>query len=444
MAKPPVMPERVNVLLVGGGGREHALAWKLSQSKRLGKLWSIGGSNAAIDELSTRCPQEMDIKQPFHLNRWCEQEQISLIIVGPEGPLADGIADALAAPDRLVFGPKRAGARLEADKAWAKQLMRQAAVPTAEARVFEREADARTYIEAHEEPCVIKAAGLAAGKGVILCDTQDEAMAAMESIMVDRAYGDAGATILVEERITGQEVSVLALVDGRTIWLLDPAQDHKPVGEGDTGPNTGGMGAYTPAPVLDEEAMSVVEREVFVPIVDAMRRDGIEYRGVLYAGLMLTPGGPKVLEFNCRLGDPECQPLLARLKGDLVEICWATAAGTLDDVSVEFDDRTACCVVMCSAGYPGDYEKGRVITGIDAAEALSGDGGTVKVFHAGTRRSGNDIVTSGGRVLGVTALANDLQSARDLANRACEAIQFDGAFYRHDIGDRVLAKESAS
>jgi len=257
--------------------------------------------------------------------------------------------------------------------------------------------------------------------------------------MVQREFGDAGNQLLVEEKLTGQELSVLALVDGRHIWILDPAQDHKQVGEGDTGPNTGGMGAYCPTPLMDRSTLEVIEREVFVPTVDALRREGIEYRGVLYAGLMLTPAGPKVLEFNCRFGDPECQPLMARLKGDLVEILWATATGTLANVELDFDNRIACCVVMCSAGYPGSYEKGKTITGIDEAQAMSDGGGEVIVFHAGTAINQNgELVTNGGRVLGVTALAKDLPSARDLANAACEKIHFDGAFFRRDIGDRVL------
>lgn len=430
-------PDRANVLLVGGGGREHALAWKLRQSPRLGRLWIAGGGNAALAELGDACPVELDARRPFHAQRWCEREAIDLVVIGPEAPLAAGLADALAAERRMVFGPGRAGARLEADKAWAKKLMRQAAVPTADARVFERLEVAREYFEAHEEPCVVKASGLAAGKGVVVCDDGAAAIAAVEEMMGARTFGDAGATVVVEERLDGAEVSILALVDGRTIWLLDPAQDHKQRDEGDRGPNTGGMGAYAPTPAIDRETLRVVEREVFVPIVDAMKREGIEYRGVLYAGLMLTLAGPKVLEFNCRFGDPECQPLMRRLEGDLVEICWATAAGTLDEVEIAFDERTSCCVVMCSEGYPGRVRSGLPIEGIDEAEAL----GDVVVFHAGTKRDESGrVVTAGGRVLGVTAVADDLLSARNLANRACERIRFDGAFWRRDIGDRVLQR----
>ena len=256
--------------------------------------------------------------------------------------------------------------------------------------------------------------------------------------MKDRAFGDAGSTILIEEFMTGQEISVLALVDGGTIWVLDLCQDHKQVGEGDVGPNTGGMGAYCPADLLDEEMLKFVEREILVPAVDAMRRDGIEYRGVLYAGIMLTPAGPKVLEFNCRFGDPETQPLMARFKGDLVDVLWRTTVGELDAAEIEFDDNVANCVVMCSEGYPNSYEKGCPITGIDAAESEK----DIVVFHAGTDCSLGDLRTSGGRVLGVTALADDIETARKRANTACEKIHFDGAFWRTDIGCRLGAAKA--
>jgi phosphoribosylamine--glycine ligase len=439
MPKPLPCPDRCSVLLVGGGGREHALAWKLSQSRRLGRLWATDTGNPGIADLAQACPVAVDARRPFHIQRWCERESIDLVIVGPEAPLAEGLADALAADGRLVFGPTKAGARIESDKVWAKQLMRSAAVPTADGRTFTDREAAREYVVARDQACVVKAAGLAAGKGVFVCDGPDEALAALDVIMGERAFGDAGTQVIIEERLEGQEVSVLALVDGHTIWVLDPAQDHKQVGEGDTGPMTGGMGAYCPAPLLDEKMLARVQRDILVPTVDAMRRDGIDYRGVLYAGLMLTPAGPKVLEFNCRFGDPECQPMMARLKGDLIEICWATAAGGLDDVQIDFDPRTACCVVMCSEGYPGSYPTGRPIAGLEHAAAVAG-AGRVNIFHAGTRRTeAGELVTAGGRVLSVTALGADLREARDLANEACDQIRFEGAFFRRDIGDRVLA-----
>jgi len=442
------LPNRVNVLLIGSGGREHALAWKLRQSPRLGTLWlAEGATNVGLRGLGTPTPRgEVDLKNLFRTQRFCQRNEIQLVVIGPEGPLAAGAADGLAAPGRLVFGPVKAAARLEADKAFAKQVMRSAAIPTAEARVFDDPASATRYVQAHDAPCVVKASGLAAGKGVVVCDDAGEAIAAIERIMVRREFGDSGSTILIEERLSGPEVSVLALVDGQTFWVLDPCQDHKRIGEGDTGPNTGGMGAYCPAPILGPAQLERVQREVLVPVVNALARDGIAYRGVLYAGLMLTPAGPKVLEFNCRFGDPECQVLLPRMKCDLVEVLWATAAGSLADAAIEFDTRTSCCVVMASEGYPDTAPpagragetagaRGRVITGLDQLAALAGPDEELVVFHSGTALNAKDeIVTAGGRVLSVTALARDLEAARALANAACERIAFHGSQWRRDIG----------
>ncbi|MEE9210752.1 MAG: phosphoribosylamine--glycine ligase, partial [Kiloniellales bacterium] len=377
-------PDRTNVLLIGGGGREHAIAHSLSRSPRLGDLWLTDPANAGLGRLGRRISQPVDLSNVFMMQRWCDRNEIDLVVVGPEAPLAEGITDALTSDRRRVFGPSKAAAQIESNKAFAKKLMRHAAIPTADARIFDQPERARAYIDAHDEPCVVKAAGLAGGKGAIVCDTPAEALEAIQRLLVSRDFGDAGATILIEEKLIGQEVSVLALVDGRSIWLLDPCQDHKQLGEADTGPNTGGMGAYCPTPLLDASALDAVQRQIIVPAVDALRREGIEYRGVLYAGLMLTPAGPKVLEFNCRFGDPECQALLMRLEGDLLEILWAASTGALDDITIRFDSRTACCVVMCSEGYPGACEKVRVITGIEAAEALGCDLEEVRVFHAGT------------------------------------------------------------
>lgn len=442
MPKPVPCPNPCNVLLIGGGGREHALAWKIRQSPRLGTLWLTDPGNGGMAKLGKPCPRKWDTGKGniFHLCRWCDEQNIHLVVVGPEVPLAEGIADALATPERRVFGPTAAAARLEADKAFAKTLMKQGSIPTADARKFTRADAAREYINAHDEPCVVKACGLAAGKGAIVCETPAEAMDAMERMLVHHEFGEAGDTILIEEKLSGQEVSVLALVDGRTIWLLDTCQDHKQRDAGDTGPNTGGMGAYCPAPVLDAETLGIVEREILVPTIDALRREEIEYRGILYAGLMLTPAGPRVIEFNCRFGDPECQALMARLKSDLIELLWATATGTLEHIdTIEFDQRTAACVVMCSGGYPDKYEKKKPITGLDKAAATDSGEGEIVIFHAGTTIDHTgELVTNGGRVLGVTALADDLRSARDLANAACDRIHFSGSFFRRDIGDRVL------
>jgi phosphoribosylamine--glycine ligase len=435
-------PGSCNVLLIGGGGREHALAWQLRKSPRLGTLWLNNPGNAGLAKLGKPCPHPFNHKNLFQLQRWLEKADIDLIIVGPETPLAEGIVDLLQTEKTLVFGPTKAAARLESDKAFAKTTMRQASIPTAEGRVFDNVEFAREYLAARDEPCVVKAAGLAGGKGAIVCQDTAEAREAVETIMVQRAFGEAGDQIIIEDKLSGQEISMLALVDGRTIWMLDPCQDHKQVGEGDVGQNTGGMGAYCPTPLIDEALLHFCEREVMVPAVDALRRDGIEYRGVLYAGLMLTPAGPKVLEFNCRFGDPECQALMARFDGDLLNVIWSTCTGALANVEFGFSKEHAVCVSICSAGYPGAYEKGLPITGIAEAEALTDEDGTVTVFHAGTTINHNGVlVTAGGRVLSVTATAKDLSSARDLANAACAKIHFDGAFHRTDIGDRVLVKQ---
>jgi phosphoribosylamine--glycine ligase len=334
-----------------------------------------------------------------------------------------------------VFGPSKAGAQLEWDKAFAKQVMRAASVPTADGRVFTDAEQALAYVDTRVDGCVVKATGLCAGKGVVVCKTIPEARRAVEDCLVRKVFGDAGATILIEELLDGPEVSVLALCDGQSFWILDPAQDHKRVGEGDTGPNTGGMGAFSPTPKATDDLLRIVQRDVLVPTVDALKRMDIPFRGVLYAGLMVTPAGPKVLEFNTRFGDPETQPIMARLKGDLVELCWATATGQLSDVELSFDRRAACCVVICSKGYPGSYPKGLEITGLDEARATEhAPGEEIVIFHAGTTRKNGKIVTNGGRVLGVTALADTVERASALASEAAAKIHFDGAFYRRDIG----------
>ena len=430
----------MNVLMIGGGGREHALGWKLKQSKRCGKVFFLPG-NAGTAQVGRNVSIDLSpvtTKAVDEISRFCRQNKVGLVVIGPEDPLAEGLADRLTAEGLKVFGPSREAAQLEADKGWAKQLMRSASVPTAESRTFTSPDTALSYVRAHETPVVVKAAGLAKGKGVIVCGNAQEAEQAVKRIMIDLAYGEAGRKVVVEERLVGEEVSILALVDGRNIYVMEPAQDHKPVGEGDTGPNTGGMGAYTPIPkeagLMDEATMARVEREVLVPTVDALRREGVEYRGVLYAGMMLTAGGPKVLEFNCRFGDPECQPLMARLRGDLLGAMLATADGDLERADLSWDARVACCVVICSGGYPGEYRKGLPIHGLDEAASME----DVFVFHAGTADRDGEVVTAGGRVLNVVALGRDLAEARDRANAACEKIHFEGAFYRHDIGDRVL------
>jgi phosphoribosylamine--glycine ligase len=431
-------------MVIGNGGREHALGWKIKQSPRCDKLYFAPGNGGTADlgENVAISPDRVDTKLADEIRFFCRDHEIELVVIGPEDPLAQGLADRLAQPDSAVFGPKLTvfgpsadAARLEADKAYSKQLMRAASIPTAEARIFDNAEAAISFAKEHETPLVVKAAGLAKGKGVIVCDDADQAVQAVKTIMTDRAFDDAGDTVVIEERLVGQEISVLALVDGRTIYVLDPAQDHKQAHEGDTGPNTGGMGAYCPTPLVDDDLMSQIEREILVPTIDALRRDSVEYRGVLYAGLMLTAGGPKVIEFNCRFGDPEVQPLMMRLQGDLVDLLIATATRGLENADLNWDPRCCCCVVMASGGYPGDYEKGKPITGIEDAEADE----DVKVFHAGTTRTRDgQLVTAGGRVLDVCAMGADLAEAQQKANAACDKIHFEGAWFRRDIGYRVM------
>jgi phosphoribosylamine---glycine ligase len=421
----------MNVLLIGGGGREHALAWKLKQSPRLGKLFCMPG-NAGTALLAQNVPGDPD--NPAEVVKFAQGNNIGLVIVGPEDPLTRGVVDALTAVGIHAFGPTAAGARLEGDKVYAKELMRHRSIPTAEARVFTKYRDARAFVATRDAPVVIKASGLAKGKGVVVCTDPADGLIALEKIMVQRVFGAAGDTVLVEERLTGHEVSVLCFVDGLTIYVMDSAQDHKAIGEGDTGPNTGGMGAYSPTTLLDEKLLRQVESEILVPIVDAMRTSGVVYKGVLYAGLMLTAGGPKVLEFNCRFGDPETQPLLMRLKTDLLDICEAVVTDKLDTITLKWDPRPAVCTVMAAGGYPGEYQTGKVITGLEEAAKLP----DVAVFHGGTRLAGGNVVTAGGRVLGVTAIGQDLAAARERCYQAVDRIHFDGAYCRRDIGAKAL------
>ncbi len=423
----------MDVLLIGSGGREHAIAWKLRQSKQLGKLY-IAPGNAG----TALCGQNVAIKDNdvAALVDFAKEKKVGLAIVGPEDPLAAGLVDALEAVGVKAFGPSGAAAQLEADKVFAKQLMRSCAVSTAEARVFDRFEEAKAYIASRDEPVVVKAAGLAKGKGVIVCDDPADGILAAEKIMVDRAFGAAGDKVVVEDKLLGEEASILAFVDGRNIYLMESSQDHKPIGEGDTGPNTGGMGAYSPAPVVNENMMNKITREILVPVVDAMNRQGTPYKGVLYAGLMITSGGPRVLEFNVRFGDPETQPILMRLQSDLLEVCLAACEGRLEEITLRWDPRPAVCVVMASGGYPGDYEKGKVITGLEKAQELE----DVAVFHAGTREDNGDVVTSGGRVLGVTALGADVAAAQARAYEAVDCIQFEGAYCRRDIADKAIRR----
>lgn len=426
----------MKVLVIGSGGREHALAWKLAKSPRLEHLYCAPG-NPGTAQIGHNVP--LDVDDSAAVVRFCREQHIELVIVGPEDPLCHGLVDDLGAAGIRAFGPNKEAARLEGDKAFAKELMRHRSIPTADARVFTKYRDARTYVASRDAAVVIKAAGLAKGKGVIVCDDPAEGILAVEKIMVQRVFGSAGDTVLVEEKLTGQEVSVLSFVDGHTIYVMESAQDHKPIGDGDTGPNTGGMGAYSPTRLLDDRTLRQVEAEVLVPILDALRTEGITYKGVLYAGLMLTAAGPKVLEFNCRFGDPETQPLLMRLRSDLLEVCLAVVEERLEGVTLEWDPRPSVCVVMSAGGYPGAYESGKVISGLGEAAKLE----DVVVFHAGTKQLGDKVVTAGGRVLGVTALGPTLDTAQHLAYEAASRIHFDAAYYRKDIGAKGFGPQRA-
>ena len=421
----------MNVLLIGSGGREHSIAWKLAQSKNLDKLYTAPG-NPGTAQYGQNIP--VGPEDTEKLLDFARQNKVELVVVGPEDPLAAGIVDKFESAGIKAFGPSGKAAQLEADKAFAKQLMRSSSVSTAESRIFDRFEDAKAYIASRDEPVVVKAAGLAKGKGVYVCDEPSDGILAAEKVMCDRIFGPAGDRIIVEDKLLGEEASILAFVDGRNIYLMESSQDHKPIGDGDTGPNTGGMGAYSPAPVVTEDLMVQITREILVPTVDGMNRSGAPYKGVLYAGLMVTAGGPRVLEFNVRFGDPETQPILMRLKSDLLEVLLAVCDGTLDQVKLEWDSRPAVCVVMASGGYPDDYQKGKKITGLQEAGQLE----DVVVFHAGTKEQNGQIITSGGRVLGVTALGRTIADAKAQAYQAVDKIHFDGAYCRRDIADKAI------
>jgi phosphoribosylamine--glycine ligase len=423
----------MRILLIGGGGREHALAWKLAQSKLCQKLLAAPG-NPGIARVAECVPIPADDLEG--LLRLAKKEKVDLVVVGPEKPLIDGAADRMRAAGIATFGPGQEAAQVEGSKAWAKSVMTHFAVPTAEYRTFQRLSDALHYIDNHEEPLVVKASGIAAGKGVFVCKNQEEARRAAELILKEKAFGKAGDSVVVEERLVGEEASILALVDENAIYMLESSQDHKAVFDGDKGPNTGGMGAYSPAPVVTDRVTAQIEREILVPMVHGMKTEGAPYQGLLYAGIMVTAGGPKVLEFNCRFGDPEAQPLLVRLRSDLVEVLLATLENRLDRITLDWDERPAVCVVMASGGYPDAYEKGTEITGIDEAEKIP----DVVVFHAGTRAQDGKLFADGGRVLGVTALGEDITQARDRAYEAVRHIHFHRAHYRTDIAAKAIRR----
>lgn len=421
----------MRVLIVGGGGREHALAWKIEQSPQVDKIFCAPG-NAGIAEIAEcRDVNAEDIKALLFLAR---QEGVDLTVVGPEAPLVGGIVDVFVEEGMTIFGPSRRAALLEGSKVMAKEIMQRYGVPTASFKVFDEVEKAVTYIKRSGGPVVVKADGLAAGKGVIVADTVPEAVEALEKIMRHKAFGEAGRRVVIEERLEGEEVSVFAFVDGENYILMPEAQDHKAVFDGDKGPNTGGMGSYSPAPVFTPELKNRIEKEIFNPLLKGLRQEGIIYRGVLYAGLMITREGPKVLEFNVRFGDPETQVLMPRLKSDLAEILLSVAKGSLARTKPQWSEECAVCVVLSSRGYPGAYEKGKVISGL---EVLKGEEG-IMVFHAGTARDNNNYITSGGRVLGITACRPTLEEAVSKVYQAVEKVQFEGCHYRRDIAYRAL------
>jgi phosphoribosylamine--glycine ligase len=421
----------MKILLIGNGGREHALAWRLAQSPRVTELYATR-PNAGLAEIATGV--DLPVDDVRALMAWARDHSIDLTVVGPELPLTLGIVDLFEQANLPIWGPSEAAARLEGSKAFAKEIMVEAGVATAAYGTFHEVEAAKAWVREFGRPVVVKADGLAAGKGVILCETVDEADAAIEEMLVGGAFGAAGAEVVIEELLRGEEASFIALCDGLHVLPLASSQDHKRVGDGDTGPNTGGMGAYSPAPIVDEALEALVMEEVMLPTVRAMAERGTPFVGFLYAGLMIEAGRPKVLEFNVRLGDPETQPLMMRLESDLAGVLLAGLDGRLDEVTLQWDPRSALTVVLCSEGYPATSKKGDVIEGLDRAAEIPDS----KVFLAGARLEGDQVITNGGRVLGVTALGDTLQAAAQRAYEAVELIHWPGAHNRSDIGWRAL------
>jgi phosphoribosylamine--glycine ligase len=424
----------MKVLVVGSGGREHAMVWKLRQSARVDQIYCAPG-NAGISSLAT-CV-DIGVNEIAKLADFAEKNGVGLTLVGPEEPLTLGIVDYFTERGLRTFGPSGRAAALEGSKVFTKDLMEKYNIPTGYYKVFEDREEAVSYIQEKGAPIVVKADGLAAGKGVIVAQSVEEAIGAVDLIMVESAFGEAGRRVVVEEFLPGEEASFLAFTDGKTVVPLPSSQDHKAAYDGDQGPNTGGMGAYSPAPVVSDELHRQAMEKVMIPTVKAMAAEGRPYKGILYAGLMIQDGVAKVLEFNVRFGDPECQPLLMRLKSDLVDIVEAVIDERLDQIEIEIDERPTVCVVMASGGYPGPYKKGHVIEGLDKAGTES-----VVVFHAGTKNESGQIVTAGGRVLGVTARASSLKDAIDLAYKEVAKITWEGCFFRTDIGRKALRRQN--
>ena len=425
----------MRILLIGGGGREHALAWKLVQSPKVEKLYAAPGNPGMALLQKCECIN-LNVDDLEGVADYAEEKSIDLTVVGPEAPLVAGLADVFKRRGLPVFGPSKAAAQLEGSKAFSKELMAKYNIPTAFFKICEDIETAKAYVEEKGAPIVVKADGLAAGKGVVVAMTKAEALEAIDEMMGDHKFGAAGARLVLEEYMEGEEASLLAFTDGKTVVPMIAAQDHKRVFDGDEGPNTGGMGTYAPAPVMTDILRLKATELILKPVVEAMAKEGTPYQGCLYAGLMIKGDSVKVVEFNCRFGDPETQVVLPLLDGDLAEIMLACATGTLDKAEVAWLDKAAVCVVMASGGYPESYEKGKEITGLAAAE----EDKDVVVFHAGTKEAEGKIVTSGGRVLGVTAVDSSIKAARDRAYAAVEKIAFEKNFYRKDIAWRALKR----
>ncbi len=423
----------MNILLVGSGGREHALAWKIAQSPMCDKFYCAPG-NAGIAKHATLVDIAADDVKV--LVQFAKRNDIELVVIGPEAALVDGLVDSCAHANIKAFGPTRLAAQLEGSKAFAKEVLHRHAIPSGGYETFSYVEAASDYIATLTPPIVVKADGLAAGKGVIICESKDEANEWVEAMLIGGRFGKAGSTVIIEEFLKGEEASILAFTDGNTIAIMPTSQDHKRAFDNDEGPNTGGMGAYSPAPVVTGPVYDKIERDIIIPTVHAMNVEDKPYCGVLYAGVMINDNDPKLLEYNVRFGDPETQPILMRLKSDIVPIMLATIDGNLDEVEIEWDDRPTVCVVMASGGYPGPYKKGVPITGIKEAEQLEG----VRVFHAGTAMENGKLVTNGGRVLGVTTIGDELTDAIDLAYEAVARISFESAHYRKDIAAKALRR----
>ena len=429
----------MNILVIGSGGREHALCWKLRQSKRVKDIFCAPGNPGTAEVAENVNIPVMEHQEHEDVVQFCRKNAVDLVVVGPEVPLAKGITDALESSGMKVFGPRYEAARLESSKIFAKELMGGYDIPTAAFRVFEDYKKAENYIaDASRFPIVVKAYGLAAGKGVVIAQNADEALAAARAMLIEKKFGSAGQRIIIEEFLTGEEASVIVVTDGENVIPLASSQDHKRALDGDEGPNTGGMGAYSPAPVVDDRLFGEIMEAIIYPTIRGLANEGFVYRGVLYAGIMVTESGPKVLEYNVRFGDPETQVILPRLKSDLAELAMATAEGDISGIKLEWDERSAGGVVLASGGYPGEYEKGKKITGIAEARKEG-----ALVFHAGTRDSHGEIMTDGGRVLNVVGLGYGIKEAMDNAYKGVSKIHFGGMHYRKDIGSRAIARVGA-